>query len=354
MDNPIVIIGAGVSGLRIASLLHSQGIECKVLEARNRVGGRVLSKGIEGRLDLGKFDLGPTWFWPQREPRITSLVNELTCKTFDQHLKGAVLFEHNANEPIQRHMLPEGAAEKSLRLVGGIETLVEAIAGTLPLDMVELNTQVSAVYQDENGCMSVQVEQAEGVQSITLAKLVILAVPPRMIARHIAFTPQLSSSLMKSLIEQPTWMAGQAKAIAIYERPFWRDDGLSGQAMSRRGPMQEIHDASPESGSGALFGFFGLSAEIRTELGEKKILELVVDQLTRIYGANAGKPVSLLYKDWSSDTHTAVIEDSKPLTEFPNYGPIVGSTKTEWGNKIIFAGTETASHQGGHLEGALQ
>lgn len=37
MNEPIVIVGAGLSGLRAASLLYSQGINCNVLEARGRI-----------------------------------------------------------------------------------------------------------------------------------------------------------------------------------------------------------------------------------------------------------------------------------------------------------------------------
>jgi monoamine oxidase len=58
MKNPIVIVGAGLAGLRAASLLTAQGIKCKVLEARERIGGRVLSISDTNRPDLGKFDLG--------------------------------------------------------------------------------------------------------------------------------------------------------------------------------------------------------------------------------------------------------------------------------------------------------
>jgi monoamine oxidase len=74
-------------------------------------------------------------------------------------------------------------------------------------------------------------------------------------------------------------MAGQAKAVAIYDRPFWRGSGLSGFVSSWFGPLQEIHDASPETRSGALFGFFGMPAKARRELGEDKVLKLVIDQL---------------------------------------------------------------------------
>lgn len=62
MNDPIIIVGAGLSGLRAASMLISRGNECRVLEVRGRIGGRVLSRAVVDRPDLGKFDLGPTWF----------------------------------------------------------------------------------------------------------------------------------------------------------------------------------------------------------------------------------------------------------------------------------------------------
>ncbi|TYP73067.1 monoamine oxidase [Paenibacillus methanolicus] len=53
MNDPVVIVGAGLSGLRAASLLTSQGIPCRVLEARDRIGGRVLSASALGHLSAG-------------------------------------------------------------------------------------------------------------------------------------------------------------------------------------------------------------------------------------------------------------------------------------------------------------
>lgn len=353
MNDPIIIVGAGLSGLHAASMLISQGIECSVLEARGRIGGRVLSKASVDRPDLGKFDLGPTWFWPQHEPVISSLVKELGLRTFVQHIEGAMLFEQSQNEPIQRHVLPEGAVERSVRLVGGIQSLIDTIAATLHQGTVELDTHVKAIRMDEEGTITLEANLADGKKKSMRARAVILALPPRIVAQRIAFSPSLPTKLMTSLMGKPTWMAGQAKAVAIYNRPFWREDGLSGQVTSWGGPLQEIHDASsPGTGYGALFGFFGISAKKRQELGEEKVLKLVVDQLTRAFGSSAEKPISLLYKDWSSDPETAVDDDSKPLNTFPNYGR--PTSTGAWEKKVIFAGTETSSEYGGHLEGALR
>lgn len=351
MNDPIIIVGAGLSGLRAASLLISQGIECKVLEARGRIGGRVLSETLVDKPDLGTFDLGPTWIWPQHEPSISRLVSELGLQTFVQHTEGAILFEQSKNEPIQRHVLPEGTVEKSVRIVGGVRSLIDAVFATLPPRTVELNTRVTAIHMDKEGTITLDAETDEGKKSIR-ARAVILALPPRIVARHIAFAPSLPAELMTSLIDKPTWMAGQAKVVAIYNRPFWREEGLSGQVTSWAGPLQEIHDASADTGSGALFGFFGIPAKMRQELGEERVLKLVIDQLTRLFGQSAATPSSLLYKDWSSDADTAVDEDSEPLKEFPTYG--LPTNTGLWDKKIIFAGTETSSEHGGHLEGALR
>ncbi|WP_436371551.1 flavin monoamine oxidase family protein [Cytobacillus sp. BC1816] len=352
MGNPIVIVGAGLSGLRAASLLSELGIKCRVLEARDRVGGRVLSTPHPNRSNAGKFDLGPTWFWPQHEKTMANLVKELNLETFDQYTKGAMLSERYHNALPERYVLPENSLERSVRFTGGVQSLIEAIENTIPPGIVELETRVTAIRLDKTGAITLDAEHANGSKEEVYAIAVILALPPRIVASHIEFSPSLPKNLMTDLVNKPTWMAGQAKAVAIYDHPFWRESGLSGFAASWVGPLQEIHDASPNTGSGALFGFFGMPAKMRRELGEDEILKLVIDQLVRLFGPDANKVSSILYKDWSGDFETAVEEDSNPLRDFPVYGkPPQGGV---WENKIIFAGTETNSQYGGHLEGALQ
>jgi monoamine oxidase len=60
-NESIVIVSAGLSGLYTASLLTAQGIPCILLEARERIDGRVLSSDVADRPDLGRFDLDPKW-----------------------------------------------------------------------------------------------------------------------------------------------------------------------------------------------------------------------------------------------------------------------------------------------------
>ncbi|WP_213592423.1 flavin monoamine oxidase family protein [Paenibacillus woosongensis] len=345
----VVIVGGGLSGMRTASLLSAKGIPCRVLEARDRIGGRVLSQEVIGRPDLGKFDLGPTWFWPRYEHAITGLVHELGLKTFLQYQTGLMVTERSHKEPPQQYALPEGAMESAVRLAGGVQALVDAIAATLPEGIIQLNTRVSSVSENGDGNLVIEVD---GGKEEIRARAVIITVPPRLAARNIIFRPELAPDLMISLLNKPTWMASHAKVIAVYKRPFWREQGLSGFATSWAGPLQEIHDASPVTGVGALFGFFGISAKRREELGEERIMKLVKEQLIRLFGPLAGHTLALLYKDWSNDPATAVTEDAQPLQDYPNYGPPVGMQS--WDKKIFFAGTETAPTQGGHLEGALR
>ncbi|ODG92623.1 amine oxidase [Gottfriedia luciferensis] len=351
MDNPVIIVGAGLSGLRAASLLTEKGIKCRVLEARDRIGGRVLSTSDLNRPDLGKFDLGPTWFWPQFENHIANLVKELNLETFEQYMKGEILKERFQIKPPERCVLKENSDEKWLRLTGGVQSLIDALADTIPSEIVELETRVEKIQLNESGNITVEAELSNGMRKKFPTDAVILALPPRLVAKHIEFSPSLHPNLITDIVKKPTWMAGQAKVVAVYDRPFWRELGLSGYVLSVVGPLEEIYDASPIKGSGALFGFFGMPPEARKKMGQDKVLKLVVDQLVKLFGSEAKNVKAIFYKDWSTDSETTVEEDLSPLKNYQSYGPL--SVEGMWGKKIIFAGTETNSDYSGHLEGAL-
>lgn len=352
MNNPVIIIGAGLSGLRAASLLTKQGIDCRILEARGRIGGRALSASVPNRLDLGRFDLGPTWFWPQYEPQMAALVEELNLETFVQSNDGDMLVERFQIKPPERCVLQENLDERGVRLTGGVQSLIDALAERLSPETIELETRVKKIQLDESGEITVEAERADGKVENISAAAVILALPPRLVARYIEFSPPLPPDLIADIAEKPTWMGAQAKAVAVYERPFWRESGLSGLVISSVGPMEEIYDASPKKGAGALFGFFGMSAEVREQMGQDKVIELVSNQLVKLFGSEAGNPQAILYKDWASDSETAVEEDSSPFKNYKSYGhpPAAGL----WEKKLAFAGTETNAEYSGHLEGALQ
>ncbi|RHB48530.1 hypothetical protein DW881_11580 [Exiguobacterium sp. AM39-5BH] len=221
-----------------------------------------------------------------------------------------------------------------------------ALASTLPAGTIQLESTVTSIKQTED---EVTIELETGwSQAFTH---VIMAIPPRLVSR-ISFHPELSETTKSKLADTPPWMAGQAKVLAVYDRPFWRDSGQSGQGMSWAGVLQEIHDASQPGGLAALFGFFRLSAAERLVFDQDELNRRVVDQLVRLFGEEARQPREVIYVDWSSDRHTATVQDGVPLTDFPVYEPI--ALDTAWEGRLSLAGTETDSLFGGHIEGALR
>jgi len=336
MQTDTLIVGAGLSGLHLAHQLTERGIDVHILEARDRVGGRILS------LPVGQsaYGMGPAWFW-EGQPRIASLIQKFSLTTFEQYSKGALTFE-DQNGTIQ-HGKGFSSMEGSYRIKCGLDAMVQALLTALPKNSVKTGSPVTKVTQNNDG-----IEVLANGQIYT-AKQLVFALPPRVVGATIQFEPKLPANVLTSLANVPTWMAGQAKAVAVYDSPFWREDGLSGDATSRFGPMVEMHDASPEIGGPyAIFGFIGIPPEGRKN-GDALRAALKY-QFGRLFGPEAANPRELLVKDWAFDPFTSTANDLKPLYTHPTYRPLPPA----WDGKLLFSGTEVAPQFGGYLEGALE
>lgn len=332
-----LIIGAGLCGLTLAEALEAQGQDYLLVEARDRIGGRILSE-VHG---ASAVDMGPAWFWPG-QPRMAALTQRLGLSRFDQFASGAMVFEDQDGAIQQARGY--ASMEGSWRVDGGLAALTEALAARLPVGRIKLNTIVSGL-SDEGEGVAITVEGAPTIH----ARRVVLAMPPRL-AAGLSYEPMLPNAISSAMEAVPTWMAGQAKAVAIYPTPFWRDAGLSGDAMSRRGPMVEIHDASPADASfGALFGFIGVPPSGRG--ATEDLRRAVFAQFNALFGSVA--PSSLLIKDWATDLFTATPADAAPLMAHPTYG-LTDGVQRLWQGRVILSGTETAPQFGGYLEGALE
>lgn len=143
-------------------------------------------------------------------------------------------------------------------------------------------------------------------------------------------------------------MGALSKAFVAYETPFWRNDGLSGEAVTDTGPVFITFDVSPDGGPGILMAFCapgcydGLSPATRRNL--------VVKQLVDLYGAQAGNPIDYVDHCWG--TESSAPGGPHPAAA-PNASVRYGDALTRPHGRIHWAGTETAGEWVGTMNGAI-
>jgi monoamine oxidase len=341
----IIIIGGGLSGMYAASLLAPTQPSLVLLEARSRVGGRILCPEYQGFFA----DLGPSWYWPMMNPRINALIRVLNLKGYPQFESGLGRFQ--AKDGHAETIAGYPMEPPAWRIAGGMMSLVEGLRARIPNGVIRLNHPVCEIERLDDG-VRVTVGCLDHEPRCRLkASRIILALPPRLAARTILFTPELPYDLAQAMLRASTWMAGHAKFFALYEQADWRKFGLSGQGFSLCGPLGEIHDASSETNRPyGLTGFVGIPALRRN--GEDAMVQAILAQLSHLYGPAAGQPLSVYYKDWAREAFTATEYDMRSAHNHPEFLPPSGKTSF-WDGAVHFAGTETADYLGGYLEGAL-
>ncbi|HEX7985505.1 MAG TPA: FAD-dependent oxidoreductase, partial [Duganella sp.] len=149
-----------------------------------------------------------------------------------------------------------------------------------------------------------------------------------------------------------TWMAPHAKYVAIYDEPFWRAQGLSGSAHSGGGPLGEIHDASMQGGSAALFGFLGVPARTRQRLTDDVLLTHCRAQLTRLFGPQADAPRAEFIKDWSKDALTATPADLDAGGDH-GHAPAAAPASGPWQGRLSAIASEWSPRFPGYVAGAI-
>lgn len=340
MDTTILIVGGGLAGLALTDRLQHEGRDWRLIEAQDRLGGRVLTQTING----AAFDLGPAWFWPG-QPRMHAMAQRFGLQVFEQYSKGAQVFQDQTGAV--RVNRGYASMQGALRLGGGMAALVDALAAGLPDDKLVTGARLTRLQQTGTGVVA-----TVGGQQITASK-VILAVPPRVLAQTVTFSPSLSDAELAAMRAIPTWMAGHAKVLAVYDKPYWRDAGFSGDAMSQTGPLVEIHDASPAFGGPyGLFGFVGYPAAVRADHVDL-IVARTKEQLAAMFGVAMADPVEILMQDWARAPEVATRQDWVSFGAHPAYG-LPDGLGNLWSGQITLASTETGNTFGGFLEGALE
>ena len=344
----VLIAGAGLGGLSLAAALQKKGTDYLLTEARERVGGRILSADSGGRDEEPRFvDLGPSWIWPG-QGHIAALLNELGIGVFEQHSDGRLVYEDELGQV--RRDLDYSSMAGSLRIDGGIASVTDRLAAILPDERLKLAHRVIAIRAQQGG-YRVDLDHEGEIRQLA-ARKVVLAIPPRLIYAQIEFEPALPEAVMLEMNSIPTWMAAHAKLFAIYEEPFWRGEGLSGDAISRVGPLMEIHDASPANAArGALFGFVGLAADSPAR-EPARLRDDAVRQLQKLFGARAASPLDVILQDWSQEKFTATPAD-RMVSQHPRYGMPPGMAALSQ-HGLLFASSEMAPQFGGFIEGALE
>lgn len=345
----VAIVGGGPAGLYAARRLHALGIDFHLVEARDRLGGRILSANDQGHSSNDGFDLGPSWFWPEMQRGLAALVDELGLETFPQYSDGDVVVERLPHEEPRRYQgMPQ--APQSMRVAGGTGAFITALSETLPPNTLGLGMRVSHARLN-NSDVTLTIAAPDRTEHEVAAERVIFALPPRLLASSVTFMPDIDSATVSLWRNTATWMAPHAKFFALYRRSFWRDAGLSGTAQSQVGPLVEIHDATTASGMPALFGFLGVHADQRVALGEEALTHACITQLTRLFGPEAGRPHATLIKDWAADPLTATADDRAP-TGHPDPARIPWVNGV-WKNRMFLAGSETSTTAPGYLAGAI-
>jgi len=429
----VVVVGAGLSGLRAARALADAGREVVVLEARDRVGGRLLNatlgdgvtvdlggqwvgsdhvrvQRLAGELGVGVFPqhgtgrnlldvggkrrrsrgtiprLGPRVLWdvfvarrridrmargvgaeaPWAVERAAELDRETLAEWCERNVRtalareliglaGRTVWGAGPEEFSMLHVLfyvasagsfdklidTEGGAQQD-RLDGGAQLLPLGLAESLG-DRVRLGAPVRRIAQSDDG-VSVA---ADGVE--VEAERAIVAAPPAIAARIELDPlppgrPQLAERLRPGAL---------TKCMALYEEPFWRADGLSGESVTDAGPVTLTFDSSPRGGSaGVLLGFVG-GPEARElaamPAAERRVPVLVC--LERLFGPRAGQPLEYAEQTWAEEEWSG----GGPTSNFgPGGWTGCGPALREPAGRVHWAGTETATVWSGYMEGALQ
>lgn len=288
-------------------------------------------------------DLGPAWFWEQHT-RVRSLASELGLATFEQPTAGDVVVEAGAEGAVRRVSATLDTSRPS-RIVGGVHAMTAALADRAGRSAIRLEAECQWIESDEHAVVA-HLRNGEQVRS----RVYVVAAPPALAMRRLAFHPSLSDAHASYLAQMPTWMSWSMKVGLVYSRPTWREEGLSGEGMSQVGPAAQFYDATEpgQDAPGALVGW--VEPHRVRGLDDEAVCAAVAAQASRMFGC--GEPIASATRNWSSDPWTTSPDDPPP-------GLNLETSESQalragiWDDRLFFAASELARHAPGYLEGAL-
>jgi monoamine oxidase len=236
----------------------------------------------------------------------------------------------------------EGGAQQD-RFVGGSQLISVRIAESLG-ESVRLASPVRAIEQDGSGVSA----HADGLTA--RARRAIVAVPPNLTAR-IRFAPPLSGR--RDQLAQRMASGALTKCTAVFDEPFWRDDGLTGEAVTDQGPIVTTFDNSPPEGSpGVLVSFIGGPTAVEhARLPESERRRRVVGCLRRLFGDRAQHPSAYFEQAWAEEEWSGGGPVCSPA---PGALSAYGEELRRPSGRVHWAGAETATRWCGYMDGAVR
>jgi monoamine oxidase len=235
----------------------------------------------------------------------------------------------------------EGAQQE--RFIGGSQQISLRVAAELG-GRVALNAPVRKLTQTTKGV------KVAATGATVSAKQVIVAIPPALAAR-IEYEPLLPA--LRDQLTQRTPMGSYAKVDVVYETPFWREQGFTGQAVSVNGPVRVTFDSTPNEGSpGVLLGFIGgTDARSWYGLSPEQRRQAVLDNFANYFGEEARNPLEYIENRWADERFSR----GDPVAGLPP-GVLLdfGTALRAPAGRIHWAGTETSDYWVGYMDGAVR
>lgn len=236
----------------------------------------------------------------------------------------------------------ENGAQDS-RIVGGMGAVYEAMATEIG-DSLHLSQPVRHVDQDDEG-VTVRSAAME-----VRARQVIVAVPIA-IAGQILFDPMLPVD--RSLLHQRMPSGAIFKVNIVYDEPFWRADGLSGQSAAPNTPAPVTIDGCTDSGSPGVLCVIieGPTARELTAMQADERRAAVLRSLAERFGTKANSPVDYMEQNWTTERYSGggMISHAPPGV-YTEFGPALRAPC----GRIHWAGTESSAVMCGWVDGAIR
>lgn|GEM_PF-1063673 len=331
----IIILGAGLAGLTLAYQLKKSGIDALVLEARDRIGGRIHTIENGGTT----LELGATWF-ADKHVNLINLLIELGIEKIEQAYGKYGIYELADGEKQLFEMPPQ--PEATYRVKGGTSTLINAFFKTLDSAQIQLD-QIIREVNYQGGLFRIQTEKKEQY----LSQYLISTLPPTLMVNSIVFSPNLPDSLTSIARQTHTWMGESLKVGFFSPTPFWLEKGI-GTFYSQKGPLTEFYDHSNEYG----FAMKGFMHDGFVTLPKAEREKAVRAQLTNIFGEDNCSEITYQEEAWRDQkfTHTNY---KQPVAPHQNNGNTL-LREPLFNGQMFMAGSEVAPSFPGYMDGAVE